>query len=62
MLLRLHTGQVANYNEGQEPIIYIVSTVEKILRKSLEFVFSDGHGIAFFTKWFDDLRDLNSRS
>ena len=28
MLLQLHTGKVEGYDEGQEPLIYAVSTVE----------------------------------
>ena len=59
MLLQLHTGRVNHYDEGQEPIVYIVSTVEEILSRQLQFVFSDGHGIASFTKWFDDVMRLN---
>ena len=59
MLFQLHTGQVKGYNEGQSPLIYIVSTVEKIVQAQLGFVFSDGHGIAAFTQWFDDLSDLD---
>lgn len=58
MLLQLHTGRVENYDEGQEPLIYAVSTVETITQAGLDFVFSDGHGIAAFTQWFDDLNDL----
>jgi len=59
MLLQLHTGRVEEYNEGQEPLIYAVSTVEAITQAGLDFVFSDGHGIATFTQWFDDLNDLD---
>ena len=59
MLFQLHTGQVEDYNEGQEPLIYAVSTVETISQTELDFVFSDGHGIAAFTQWFDDLNDLD---
>jgi hypothetical protein len=58
MLYQLHTGWVENYNQGQEPLIYAVSTVETIVRAELGFVFSDGHGIAAFTQWFDNLDDL----
>ena len=45
--------------EGQEPLIYLVSTVEAIHQAQLDFVFSDGHGIAAFTQWFDDVTKLN---
>ena len=59
MLLKLHSGQVATYNEGQNPLIYIVSTAETIFGSGLRFIFSDGHGIAAFTQWYDDLNRLN---
>ncbi len=59
MLLQLHTGQVEGYEEGQAPLIYAVSTVETIAQAGLPFVFSDGHGIAAFTQWFDNFDDLD---
>ncbi len=59
MLLQLHTGRVEGYSEGQEPLIYAVSTIETVTQAGLGFVFSDGHGIAAFTQWFDDLNDLD---
>ena len=59
MLLQLKTGQVSGYNEGQEPIIYLVSNVEDVVANNFPFVFTDGHGIAFETNWFDDLKNLN---
>jgi len=59
MMLQLKTGQVKGYNDGQEPLIYLVSTVEAVASSTENFVFSDGHGIATFTKWFDDLNDLD---
>jgi hypothetical protein len=59
MLLQLQTGRVEGYCGSQEPLIYAVSTVETIVQAGLEFVFSDGHGIAAFTQWFDDLNNLD---
>lgn len=58
MLLQLSSGQVKGYDEGQEPIIYLVSSVQTITKAGLRFVFSDGHGIANFTSWFDDVSKL----
>jgi hypothetical protein len=55
MLFQLHTGWVSGYTEGQDPIIYLVSTAQRISASGLPFVFSNGHGIAAFTSWFDDL-------
>lgn len=59
MLLQLHTGRVAGYTEGQEPLIYLVSTAQAVLQSGHRFVFSDGHGIAGYTSWFDNLDDLD---
>ena len=59
MMLQLKTGQVPGYNEGQEALVYLVSTAQAVKAGEAGFVFSDGHGIAAFTKWFDDLADLD---
>lgn len=59
MLLQLKTGRVAGYNEGQEPLIYLVSTVQAVNTAGVDYIFSDGHGIAAYTKWYDDLVDLD---
>jgi hypothetical protein len=59
MLYQLHTGHVKGYTEGQEPLIYLVSTVQTVNENSAKFVFSDGHGIARFTNWFDKLAKLS---
>jgi hypothetical protein len=59
MLYQLKTGRVPGYGEGQEPLIYLVSTAQAIRDADIGFVFSDGHGIAAFTSWFDRLADLN---
>jgi len=60
MLLNLKTGRVAGYDEGQEPIIYLVSTAQAVDAGSLGYVFTDGHGLAAFTSWFDDLSQLGA--
>jgi hypothetical protein len=59
MLFQLHTGRVTGYDERQEPLIYLVSTAQAVVKSGLECVFSDGHGIAAFTDWYDDLDDLD---
>jgi hypothetical protein len=58
MLLNLKTGRVQGYNEGQEPLIYLVSSVQAVVEAGLQFVYSDGHGLAGFTQWYDDPKDL----
>jgi hypothetical protein len=59
MLLQLKTNRVAGYAEGQEPLIYLKTTVQAVIGAGRRFVFSDGHGIAAFTKWFDDVTRLD---
>ena len=59
MLFQLHTGWVAGYTERQDPLVYVVSTAQAIQESGAGFVFSDGHGIAAITQWFDDLADLD---
>lgn len=59
MLLQLKTGQVPGYTQGQTPFIYLVTTAQAVRDAGQGFVFSDGHGIAAFTQWFDDLAELD---
>lgn len=59
MLLQLHTGRVEGYDEGQEPLIYLVSTAQAVANSGTGYVFSDGHGIAAFTSWYDNLAELD---
>jgi hypothetical protein len=58
MLFQLHTGRVSGYIEGQEPLIHLVSTCQTVADQGLDFAFSDGHALARFTAWYDDLTDL----
>jgi hypothetical protein len=59
MLLQLKTGRVEGYNEGQEPLIYLVSSAQIVEQNQVGFVYSDGHGIAFDTQWYDNLGNLD---
>jgi hypothetical protein len=58
MLLQLKTNRVAGYTEGQQPLIYLVSTAQAVAASNYRFVLSTGHGIAAFTQWFDDIDHL----
>lgn len=60
MLFQLHTGQVAGYQDRQDPLIYLTSTVERVAAAGVRFVFSNGHGFARFTDWFDDPARLDA--
>ena len=59
MMLQLKTDQVPGYSDGQEPLIYLVSTCQAVRDSGATFVFSDGHGAAAWTAWFDDLDNLD---
>ncbi|MBN2290022.1 MAG: DUF4433 domain-containing protein [Candidatus Glassbacteria bacterium] len=59
MLFQLHTGRVEGYLEGQEPLIYLVSTAQAVQESGTGFVFSNGHGIVHYTDWFYNLNDLD---
>ncbi len=59
MLLNLKTGLVPGYEEGQAPLIYLVSEAQAVDENGAGFVFSNGHGLATFTDWFDDLARLD---
>lgn len=58
MLLRLATKYKVRYTGTQDEIIYLYSTVQEMVTQKRKFVFSDGHGLARFTDWFDDLTML----
>lgn len=60
MLFQLKTGRVPGYDQGQGPIVYLVSTVQAVQASGAQFAFSDGHGIAAFTNWFSNLSELDN--
>jgi hypothetical protein len=60
MMLNLKTGRVSGYTEGQDPLIYCVTDAQTVAGANLPYVFSDGHGLARFTNWFDDLNQLDN--
>jgi hypothetical protein len=60
MLYAMRRGNVEGYNEGQEPIVHLVSTIQNVQAAKLPFVFTDGHGtMAPLTDFFDDLLQLD---
>lgn len=59
MLYTINQGNVEGYNEGQRPVLHLVTSINNVLEAGLEFVFTDGHGIMAFTDFYDDLKDLD---
>lgn len=58
MMLQLNTGQVPGYTDGQAPLVYLESTCQTIERLGRPFVFTDGHAIAAYTSFYDNLGSL----
>ena len=54
MLYKIARGGLPNYTEGQDPLIYLVSTVEAVIGAGLRWLFSDGNCAATVTQVFDD--------
>ncbi|MEX3743548.1 type II toxin-antitoxin system toxin DNA ADP-ribosyl transferase DarT [Lysinibacillus xylanilyticus] len=59
MLYACHCGNMY-YNEGQEPIIYLVSSIQELQKKKIDILFTDGQGNKNGTKYFDKISDLTA--
>jgi hypothetical protein len=60
MLFKISKGTVPGYTDGQDPLVYLVSTVETVARAGLRWLFSDGNCAAGVTQVFSDLSLLDS--
>jgi len=60
MLYKIAKGGLPNYTEGQDPLVYLVSTVETVAEAGLRCLFSDGNCAATVTQIFDDLSRLDA--
>ncbi|RAL25700.1 DUF4433 domain-containing protein [Thermoflavimicrobium daqui] len=59
MLYAIYSGKVDTYTEGQENVIFLVSTIPQVTQAKLNFVFTDGHAIMALTQFFKDIADLD---
>lgn len=59
MLYAIHRGHVEGYEQGQAPLIHLVTTVQDVNDSGSKWVFTDGHATMAFTEFFDDLADLD---
>ncbi|WP_237498711.1 MULTISPECIES: DUF4433 domain-containing protein [unclassified Streptomyces] len=59
MMLCIKSGRVPEYQEGQGPLVYLVSTVETMAEKGIKFLFTDGNCASRITSYYDDLTHLD---
>ena len=58
MLYTIHKGNVKGYNQGQKPVIHLVTKAEAIEDEKIAFVFTDGHAVMSYTEFYNDLQAL----
>jgi hypothetical protein len=58
MLFTISRGNVQGYDEGQAPVVCLMSTAQKIQEMGLRLAFTDGHGTMGYTDFFDTLGEL----
>lgn len=58
MMYRISRGNLEGYEGGTGPLVYLVSSVQKIHEAGLGFAFTEGHPIKAFTRFFDDVNEL----
>jgi hypothetical protein len=60
MLYKLAKGGVANYTDGQDPLVYLVSSAETVASSGASFRFSDGNCASAVTTYANDHTLLES--
>ena len=59
MLYIISKGDVPTYSGGQDKIVYLVTSIEKVVEERLRFVFTDRNAALGFARYGDDLKDLD---
>lgn len=59
MLGSIHTGRVRSYRGGQEPIVYVVSHVDRVRELGLPAVVSDRNASLDLASFTDDLDEID---
>lgn len=59
MLYVIDKGGVPEYQDGQGPLVYLVTDIETIVRTKLPYVFSDGNCASAITEYFDSIGRLD---
>ncbi len=61
MLYAIDRGQVESYDGGQAKVVYLVSSVNQVIKKGLPFCFTDGHAEMGPTLYFNDWKTEKDR-
>jgi hypothetical protein len=59
MMFAIDKGQVPEYTGGIDPLVYLVSTVERLVELGTELIVTDGNATTGFTRFSADLADLD---
>ena len=59
MLYCIYKKIVEGYEEGQSPVIYLVTNCQAIEKNGLSYVFTDGHAVKPRTQFYDRLSNLD---
>lgn len=58
MMYVISRGGVEGYDSNTKPVIYLVSSIERVQELDLSFAFSDGHPIMALSQFYNDIADL----
>ena len=59
MLYVLHRGSVPTYPEGQEEVVYLVTSVDDLCKHGLRFVFTDRNAALAYARYGNDPQMLD---
>ena len=59
MLYSIHRGNVVGYAGGQTEVIYLVSSVERVVAGNRAWCFTDGHAVEAMSEFLTDTEHLN---
>jgi len=59
MMYAIHTGNVAQYSGGLDPLVYLVTTPEQAAAAGRAYVITDGNCASALTEFSADLADLD---
>lgn len=58
MLYVINCGKVDDYNQGQRPLVYLVSRIDKAIDSCEDWCFTDRHAVDTLAQVYDNLSEL----